>query len=467
MGAAGLGGTVSREGADFYRRNPFFRYDPLVSLVPFHESAHKRRLLRAPNKIGKTYAAAYEAWAHLVGIHRWRSLTASSGWAMIANLAQTYPVVCEALRQLEPADWLDPATRYVEGAGYTTNSRHMIRTRAGHVLDFRSGEGSPISAESGSVGWLWIDEPPKADRFGGAISRVAVTEGPVWMDFTPIGRPTGAFREHIEGNPETGALPREAWEQHRPRLTQADCTTVSGRVVRSRASIEAQCAAYSPWEYEQRVNGEWEGVSLGRRLSAFSEACYLDEDEEIRVGDGDEIRVGIDHGEGDGKEMAYVGLVSGRRYALLGEYTGTASATPREHADGILAVLKALGLSVYEVTRWFGDTNSAGLIGAGTKYNTFLEYAFADALGVPTCPFSIETPPKGKGSVLAGEAAINHACKEGRWRIAPSCLAFSHAARHYTGKEKDLKDPIDAARYTFLDRLLRDREAAGRAVMVR
>jgi hypothetical protein len=451
-------------GADFYRRNPFYCYDPLVSLLPFHTSTHPRRLLRAPNKIGKTFAAAYEAWAHLIGIHRWQRIEAASGWAMIANLAATYPVVCDALHQLEPHDLLDEATHYVIGQGYITNGRHMIRTRAGRVMDFRSGEGSAISSESGSVGWLWIDEPPKADRFGGAISRVAVSQGPVWMDFTPIGRPTGAFREHIEGNAELGTPPREAWEQHRPRLTQADCTTSSGRIIRSAASIEAQVAAYSPWEYEQRVNGEWEGVSVGRRLSAFSESCYIDDDEEIRVGDEDELRVGIDHGEGDGKEMAYLGLVSGRRYTLLGEYVGKAGATPREHASGILSMLQARGLSVYDIAHWIGDVNSAGLIGAGTKYNTFLEYAFADELGVSTCPFSIETPPKGKGSVAAGEAAINHACREGRWRIATSCVAFSHAARHYTGKEKDLKDPIDGARYTFLDRLLRDREASVRVI---
>ena len=450
--------------AAFCRRNPFYIYDPLVSLLSFHASPHPRRLLRTANKIGKTYASAYEAWAHLIGRHRWRRIEASSGWAMVANIAQTYPIVCDALRALEPSDALDADTHYVIGKGYLTNGRHMIRSAAGHVLDFRSGEGSPLSAESGSVGWLWIDEPPKADRFGGALSRVAVAQGPVWMDFTPIGRPTAAFREHIEGSAELGTPPREEWIQFRPRLTEADCTTETGRVIRSAASIAAQVAAYSPWEYEQRVNGEWEGVSLGRRLSAFSEACYLDDEEEIRVGEGDELRVGIDHGEGAGKEVAYLGLVSGRRYTLLGEYTGKAGATPREHAAGILAMLRARGLSVFDIAHWFGDVNSAGLIGAGSKYNSFVEYAFADELGLPSCPFVIETPSKGKGSVTAGEAAINHACREGRWRVATSCGAFSHAARHYTGKEKDLKDPIDAARYTFADRLLRDREASIRVI---
>ena len=69
-------------------------------------------------------------------------------------------------------------------------------------------------------------------------------------------------------------------------------------------------------------------------------------------------------------------------------------------------------------------------------------------------PCEIERPKKGKGSVKAGEKAMNHAMKEGRWFVHESCRKFIHAGKHYTGVEQDLKHPIDSARYGWGDVLL-------------
>ena len=454
--------TALSAAADYYQRNPFFSYDPMRGMLPFHERYHPRRLLRAPNQCGKTIAAAWEAWAHLIGRHRWNpSVRASPGLCMVADLDNAYPIVSAKLYETAPMDYLDPATRYVPGKGWYTNGARFLRTKAGHTLIFRGGEGSPMSAESATVGWLWIDEPPKQDRFGGALSRVAVAGGPAWMDFTPIARPTGWLRTRVEGDPDLGTPPSEEWVQIRPQLTEADCTTVSGRVIRSAESIARQVAGYSPWERAQRVYGEWEGVAVDRKLVGFSERCVVQSQDlprDFSREDGDELRIGMDHGQLTGKQVVTLSLWQRKRVWQLGEWVAPPNTGPREVAkSGILGLLDAVGLSVHHLTRVLGDANSAGFLGGGSKYNAFIEAELCDLLKVSQLPFgSIDIPNKGRGSVDAGEAAMSHAMRDGRYYVLESgCPKFISAARLYTGKEEDLKNHIDAARYAVADLLLR------------
>ena len=410
---------------------------------------------------GKTWAGAYEAWAHFIGVHRSRTdLVAASGMVLVADLDNAYPVICEKLRAVEPGDWLDPATRYIAGKGYYTNGSRFIRSKAGQTIIFRSGEGSPMSVESASVAWLWIDEPPKESHFGGALSRVAVAEGPAWMTFTPIQRPTRWLQVHVEGDPETNTAPAEEWVQFRPTLTQEDCTTILGLVIRSTDSIARQTAAYSPWEMAQRVYGEWEGVSVGRRLSGFSEACVVTEDafpRSMDLGGTDSIRISMDHGEGTGKQIAHLSLVTASRVVVAREWVGRGNMTPRDVATGVVGMLTSMDLTIHHVAKLVGDVNSAGLVGGGATYNEFVERALCEVLGLQTLPVSIEIPHKGRGSVDAGEGAMSHAMKEGRYLVHESCRALIHSAKHYTGREKDLKDPIDSARYGVADVLLAPR----------
>lgn len=453
-------GAIATASA-WYGRNPFWSYDPTRGMLPFHQADHPRRLLRSPNQVGKTIAASWEAWAHLLGDHRWRDrpMSPASGMVMVADLDNAYPVVSAKMRETAPMDALDPATKYVEGKGWYTHGSRYVLAKTGRTIIFRGGEGSPMSAESATVGWLWIDEPPKEDRFGGALSRVAVVGGPVWMDFTPIARPTGWLRRRVEGDPDTGEPPREEWVQIRPRLTEADCTTVGGRVIRSQRSIDAQTASYSPWEIQQRVHGEWEGVAPDRRLVGFSERCVVPARELPKDFDaqaGDELRVGMDHGQLTGKQVLALVLWQRRRAWMLAEAVLPANSGPREVAEGLLRMLASVGLTIHHVSRIVGDANSAGFLGGGAKYNAFVEAELLDLVRLPQLPCGgIDVPNKGRGSVGAGEAAMSHAMRDGRWFVHDTCQKFVSAARSYTGKEEDLKNHVDAARYAVADLLLR------------
>lgn len=445
--------------AQFYRDNPFYGYSPTRGMLAFHESTHPRRFVRAPNQVSKTYAGAWEAWAHLIGDGRFHQRKAGSGLIMLASLERQYKVVSECLYKTRPGRMIDPASTYIQGVGWRTNGQHMIRALNGHTMQFLPGEGPPISAESATADWGWQDEPPKESHNTGFMMRFVQRGGPVWRTLTPIARPVDYLRIEVEGNPDTGEPPREEWETHRPQLTVEDCLTLDGRAVRPQATIERQIAACPPWEAGQRLRGEWEGLTTGRRLGGFTEHSVLLPEELPQ--EFDACRVGFDHGEGEGAQYACAWLHCAGKWYLCVEVVMPAHSTPRETARAVIAAWKRFGVAPHFVAAktkpesgaW-GDINTSGLLGGGIKFNEFLERAFAAEMGLSNPPFEIHTPMKGKGSVGTGESALNVGFKEGRLFVASTATKFIGSARNYTGREQDLKHPIDASRYALGEILL-------------
>lgn len=450
-----------QRAAAFYDASPFYAYDPLASLVGFHESAHPRRLLRKPNQIGGSFACAWESWAHLIGRHRWRpNVRAASGMVLVASLEDAYPQVCEKLWLTAPREALDPATKYIEGKGFFTNSRRLVRTRDGKRIEFRGCEGDAMGVESASVGWLWGDEPPKPPHFSAAISRVAVAMGPVWWNFTPINRPVAWFKKHVEGDPKTGEKPREEWVQFRPKLSQEDCTTLGGRVIRSAESIRVQIAGYTRSQILQRVYGEWEGLNDDRALSAFNEDVHtvpptFDDDADVMIG------VGIDHGEQVGNQVGVLGryqILPGnrRRVHITGECVSTAKTTEVEDATALLEMLGRDGLELRHVDRMVGDINSAGKAANGRSINAMLTEEINRQAGYPHVVVEVERAKKGR--IIDRIRTFNLAFMRGWLTIDPRCINLLEAVRMWdnTPQTEQFKHWIDALAYLAVPLLEHD-----------
>jgi hypothetical protein len=439
-----------------YERNPLFRYANgdagADGMSPGQESFHaelsRLRALIAGNQIGKTRAFAAECWWHALGEHPFRDVLPAPnvGWIIIPVLDSDWVKVCRKLREIEPPGALDPGCHYDSAKGYYYGGARRLKLACGSIMEPKSGTQHSEALEGDTIAWVGFDEPPRPSHWNGPLTRIAVNHGDAWLTFTPVGRPLEWLRTYFEGNAETETPGHPEWKITKIPLTPENCPH------RTPEDIAEQIAAYDTWDYRQRVEAEWDGVTVGRALSSFTEGCIIDDEGLPET--ADEIRIGIDHGEGAGKQMAYVAAVVGRRYYLLAEYRGVKGSTPHEDAEGIVAMLTGLGLTVHHVTRAFGDVNSAGKLGGGGKLNAFLEAAIAKVCKLNQPPFTVEKPAKGAGSVKAGQRAINHACKEGRFFVHESCRSFIHAAKHYTGTEADLKDPIDAARYAIADHIL-------------
>jgi hypothetical protein len=120
--------------------------------------------------------------------------------------------------------------------------------------------------------------------------------------------------------------------------------------------------------------------------------------------------------------------------------------TPAMDATAIILKLKEHGWNLSDVSKWFGDINSAGKAGAGLKVNDMLADALASQSGYRRKVINIEAPSKGHGSVEMGEKLLNISFLRGQLKVHTRCTNLTHALKHYAGEE-NLKHPIDALRY--------------------
>jgi hypothetical protein len=439
--------------------DPLDLYDPTVAMAEVHRSEAVWRFVRKPNQVGGTYMMGAEVWWAALASHPWRWPIHPSApiWILISDLEGEYRTVCEKLWETAPRSRLATGCRYVESKGFTYRGSNLLVLDNGRRIEFKSGTQNVGALESGTVGAAFVNEPPSPDHLSALMQRCAVHSAPVLMNFTPVGRPLKWLRSLIEGDPDTQAPPEmPGWECFLPALDVASCTTITGTVIRSTESIAAQVASMTPWQRAQRQFGAWEGESADRRFVAFTEAHVIEPGE----ASFDFLRLGLDHGEGDGKQVAVLIGVSKRAkgppdLTVVAESVMTAAALPAQVAAGIAGMLSGLGLSPHHIERAFGDINSAGFLGAGTRYNAHIEAALAVHYASTESPIRINPPDKRAGSVDAGEGALHHAMLDRRFRVWRTCRVVTEAARHYRGpKDGERKDPIDAVRYAVADLIL-------------
>jgi len=406
-----------------------------------HVSQHPRRLFMGGNQIGKSRFLAGEAWWHATARHPFRNVPAagSHGWIVCADLRAGWPNISRKMREIEPPGVLDERTKYDDARGYTYMGSKMMRLRNGSIIVGKSGTQELVALSGATLDWLAFDEPPKQAHFSEARSRLAVKAGACFMGMTPIGRPVDWLRTHVEGDEKTGSDPREDWDLHRVALNVENCPH------RTEEDIATQIAGYGPWEFRQRVLGEWDGVSMERWIPGFSESCVFgDESAPPQV---ETVGLGWDHGERPGSSVCYLIGVRNDRVYVLGECVSKERNTPAEEAKAVLAMLARWGVKPEHIDEARGDSNSAGRMGMGLSVNDMLERAFADLVGSSRPPFSIRVPYKGRGSVKARARMLNAASVDGRFFVHESCSSLIHTLRHWRGENNDLKHSYDAVSY--------------------
>ena len=416
----------------------------------FHECPAQYRRLQAGNQVGKSFAGAAEAWWAMTGTNPIQpAAPLMLGWIVLPDLQGDWPKISGKLRALQPPGILAARCHYDPVRGYMSGGQRCIELVNGAVCLPKSGTQDALALEGGTIDWCWIDEPPRRTHWLTLSQRVAVKGGKLWLTFTPIGRPVGWLREYFEGNPDTNppTPPAPGWQEIRIRLTPENCPH------RTAANVLNQIAAMSPWEIRQRRDGDWEGVTEGRRFVSFAEGSVVGDDFCASI-KATHVRLAWDHGEGTANQVCHLIIGDGRRWVVIDETISEKGSTPAMDARLARDMLSRWGLTVDHVTAAYGDINSAGKAGSGSSVNALLEAAFADLSGRSAPPFTIQRPNKRAGSVAAGERALNSLLREGNLFTTARTPALNHALQHYTGTEKDLRHPIDALRYGLSDVLL-------------
>lgn len=396
----------------------------------FHSDTSREKLLRAGNQWGKTRAGARETLWIMTGQHPWREVKKPPvrGRVVTYSWAQSVEVQ-RRINEILPSFLVD---------GYDFNDQRgfigaKLKLKNGSLLEIMTASQDTIAHGAAALDFVWVDEPPPRDLYSELLARLLVKKGTLFLTMTPVGRPVDWLIDEIE----EGRL-----SDHRFNLSVENCPHLG------QEQIEAIAHKYLPHERPQRMHGHWHGESPDRFFEAFSGLAIS---EELPRGEV-RIAIGIDHGEGVGKEAAILMYYIDGDFPkiwVIDEYINKKRTDPDEDAFGILKMLRKHDINPQEVDLAVGDINSVGKGGGGIKVNDALSEAIRRQTKSKVVPIVIRSARKGRGSVMYGSRLINYAFRRGDLIINPRCKTLIHSLQHFKGSEEELKHPIDAARYAI------------------
>lgn len=454
--------------------HPWLGYAPSPVTSAFHQSQERNRYIIAASQVGKTIACARETWMYAGDCHPYRDVPRKAKFGLIAvgSLEGTaYDGVNRALYATRPDHLIDWDKTTWNGKNFVGN---YIVMRNGTIIRLVSSRGGSTGAASVTADFVWIDEPPKRDKFSELLARVTQTGGHVWLSFTPYDSEQADLdwlRNYLEGDPERGTPPESpGWGRFNLELSVANCPWMC------EADVAAIYAQTPLWIADQRLKGAWETPPV----DGYFTLTQADHDGYLNPFTSDaetcgpwHWRASVDHGELAAHQAAIffavrkvhraqpaglVGLVPpvGVEILVVGEYVSTQRTTFAQDAAGMRAVLArvARGVAIPALAEpaawsWVGDINSAGKGMAGISANE----ALAVALGIHKGAF--ETPDKSPGSVDTGLLHIKVAIdsRPSPLRIAHggddrlSCPLLWRAMRAHTGRADATKHLVDTLRY--------------------
>ena len=401
---------------------PLISYEPSPKQEQFLRSSHKRRMLRAANRTGKTLTCAHEAWSMALGISPYKEqIKAPNIGLVVCPTWRSYQQVISAVMyETAPRFLLDASSVYTPDKGWRNQT---IQLKNGSIIYFRTQEQGSIAIAGLTVDWLWVDEIPPPDIYRESVMRVSVSDGPVIMSFTPIGRPCDWMREKVEGD-------EEDWEQIVMAATKEDCP------FRSDSSLEAQYNAVVPSERPQCIYGDWEGAVTDRDIECFD----LDKivDWELEDLGNTYIGLSMDHGEKKGRQTCLLVAYNRDLTMIVDEWVSTEATSIEDDAKAIHQLLRKHGLSIMDVNLAFGDINSAGKLARGRTVNQEL----GSILGI-----TIRKAQKRKVSDHVYD--MNQAFLSDKLFVHQRCKALTKSLMNWKHEPKyeDLKHLVDAAHY--------------------
>lgn len=430
---------------------PDLTYRPGPTVGAFQASTSRLALLVAANQIGKTNGIC--KWAN----DRCLAYTGAGPGvllAMIADLDNQYPVFSSKLWEVCARSELHADCKYVEGKGFMTHGRRLVKYRNGARIEFRGGKGEQMSAASVTCDLgVVVDEIPQRGHFAEAMRAAQRYMAPVRVGFTAVGRPAGWFRRRVQGDPDSGSPPEDVhpdtgaplWAVYNCGLTKTECPWLSEDQI---ALIYAQTPEE---ERPQRLHGAWEGPTADRLFTGMTGDRELPMPPEGKW----RVRVTMDHGEGAGHEHVVLLYHDATRVVAVDEYVNTRASAIEEDAQGIVAMLARNGLHPAAVDSWMGDVNSSGKANAGSSVNADLARAISALVQAPGL-VTIRKPDKRPGSVEYGTRLLNYALHRGDLSVCKTARTTARALWHHAEDGDEYTHAVDALRYGAVD-LLRHR----------
>lgn len=436
-----------REVADFDQANPLLSFRPTPPQRAWLACAAPRFQLRGGNQLGKTAAQAVGLLERMLGPEhaRWvpRELIPpppANVWMVCTSWKQSLTVMAKVHAFL-PRGMLAKGSRYTTRRGFTGQSFEL---QNGSMCSFLTVNQDDDEMASATLHYIGVDEPPPESKWGELVARVRHHNGQIGLTYTPINRPVGWLREKVEAN--------QIVDIHAP-LTLANVWPLGAdRPFQTQEQLDQFADEVPGWQRAQRVDGDWEGATVGRWIPDY------DEDKHMRIENappGAAISVGIDYGLAPGKmAVILVGVIGGFTPTPSVWFWDETCAGKDETWDTLMIAKKIKEmldrnrLDWRNVDYWTGD-RSLEKGGSVIYENRKTRSALATLYGVGFSEFpNVAIPKKKENSVPMGCTAINGLFKRDRALVHPRCARFRAFLKHFNGNPRDpVKDAGDAGRY--------------------
>jgi phage terminase large subunit-like protein len=422
-------------------QRPGLLFVPSPALAEFMESRRKRQMVRAANRIGKTYQAAAKLARRMIETPNLRCRAVGPTSRTVCRVHARY--LWRFLR-----GHVKDGTSYAESTGFNRNN--TIELRNGSICQLMSYEQDTDAHAGDQLHVVWLDEPPPEDILAESEARTFDLDGEVWITLTAVGRPTAHLRRVVEAR-------GSGWVCWVVALTPEAVPWLPPAHVRRRIRREA----LRPWQYQQRILGAWDGVTESRRFVAWDPERHLllastgPADGWPVQGAPIGLALSADYGEGAGNsfwllwgwQVYHAGGKRRIKVRALGEWTNKTRVTVEREAKGVARMIKAKGLNLRDIRFGVGDINTDGKSSASGSLNESFEEAFRLIMRRTTPRILFRPARKGSGSIEYGIGVVNQALDGDLLQVSDACVLLVEALNHWAGGKDDLKHRADTLRY--------------------
>jgi hypothetical protein len=422
-------------------------FQPSPNFEPLWTETASRVLLRGPNRIGKTRHLCALAAQRAIDFPGSRVRFVAPTRNFVQTVAGRYLAEFLAGPDGESGGHLHPRSYFVHEKGWNGGMAKTIILANGSVIQLLSYQDPPSAHEGDELDMAVLDEPPPFAHLMATQTRLMDRPGAqLFIGATMVNRPDPALREMVEGPDET---PKEGRTHHSTGWVQY-VGKLSACPWKTPAQIEAQLEILraSPWDYAQRAEGAWEGVTAGRWFNCFSDANCSHTAPEGST----KVALSFDHGEQRGRQCHLLAFYRGPKLWIWAEYRNVeGSTTPEKDVFATIKMLQEHRISWRkpgDIDYAVGDTNTAGKgysDGTPRKINDVMEATFAEQSHRRTSPFAITVPNKTPGAKLWAFRMINYACDRGDLVVHPRCVGLLDTLRNWKGKSTGDSDDAKLA----------------------
>ena len=428
-------------------------FEPSPPFQPFATDDSRFILLRAANRVGKTRHGTWLAAKKAIENPGFRIRFVG------ATVKQTNTVVGRYL-----SDFLGPylheKSYYTEGKGW---NRADIMLANGSTIQLKSSEDKPVAHAGDEFHLVVFDEPPTPAIFTENVMRISSLKGAIWVLMTCVGRPVQWFRDMVEAGgvyqdgPSRWLAHDSDWVQYVAEYSAINCPWYDAEQVES----HIKTARANPSEYNQRILGHWEGITVDRIFTGFTDRSVVNVDD--MTIDGQPCIV-CDWGEKIGSTFISLAMLDNKgRIVIIDEHKNKKKGTATYAAQAIVNMLERNGLNVGDPSiRWIGDVNVTQAQGeaggyVGVKFNDLVRDEIAALTGVY---IRFRVPAKFNGSVSHGRRRTNEELAAGRLLIDQGCKSVLQSLKHWQGTKQfnnknnhdaTLSHAADAVVYTVLE----------------